>query len=110
MANKLKFKKNLIEYLVWPIPIKKARNSIRINSIYLKDLGYKINYNHYKNTIKDKKTFFVRNDWSINEKEFVNNYFYNLIKNNYINYLEISYNPDIEFFGPIGKKILFEKF
>lgn len=55
MNNKLKFKKNLIEYLVWLIPFKKARNSIRINSVYLKDLGYKINYNHYKNTIKRKK-------------------------------------------------------
>ena len=109
MANKLKFKKNLIEYLVWPIPIKKARNSIRINSIYLKDLGYKINYNHYKNTIKDKKTFFVRNDWNVNENEFTNNYFYNLIKNNYINDLEISYNPDIEFFGPVGKRYFLEK-
>ena len=57
MSNKLKLKKNLIEYLVWLIPIKKLRNSIRINSIHLKELGYKINYNHYKNNIKNKKTF-----------------------------------------------------
>ena len=109
MNNKLKLKKNLIEYLVWIIPFRKIRNSIRINSVYLKDLGYKINYNHYKNTINDKKTFFVRNDWSVNEKEFINNYFYNLIKNDYINDLEISYNPDIEFFGPVGKRYFLEK-
>lgn len=104
MNNKLLLKKNLVEYLVWFIPIKKLRNNIRINSIYLKDLGYKINYNYYKDSIKNKITFFVRNDWHVNEKEFSSNYFYNLIKNNYINDLEISYNPDIELFGPIGKR------
>ncbi len=109
MSNKLKLKKNLIEYLVWFIPIRKLRNKIRIDSVYLKDLGYKINYNHYKNTIKGKKTFFVRNDWPVNEKEFTNNYFYNLIKDNYISDLEISYNPDIEIFGPIGKRDFLEK-
>ena len=109
MSSKLILKKNLIEYLVWLIPIKSIRNSIRINSIYLKDLGYKINYNHYKESIKNKKTFFIRNDWDVNEKDFINNYFYNLIKNNYINDLEISYNPDIEFFAPIGKRYFLEK-
>ncbi|MEI0549840.1 glycosyltransferase family 10 [Brachyspira intermedia] len=109
MGNKLKLKKNLIEYLVWFIPFRKIRNSVRINSIHLKDLGYKINYNHYKDTIKDKITFFVRNDWPVNEKEFTGNYFYNLIKNNYISDLEISYNPDIEFFAPIGKRYFLEK-
>ena len=101
-------KKNLIEYLVWIIPIKTIRNKIRINSIYIKDLGYKINYNHYKNDIKGKKTFFVRNDWVVNEKEFKYNYFYNLIKNNYINDLEISYNADIEYFSPIGSRYFLE--
>ncbi|MEI0486100.1 glycosyltransferase family 10 domain-containing protein [Brachyspira intermedia] len=109
MGNKLKLKKNLIEYLVWFIPFRKIRNSVRINSIHLKDLGYKINYNHYKDTIKDKITFFVRNDWPVNEKEFTGNYFYNLIKNNYISDLEISYNPDIEFFATIGKRYFLEK-
>lgn len=108
MSNKLKLKKNLIEYLVWPIPFKKIRNSIRINSVYLKDLGYKINYNHYKNTIKGKKTFFIRNDWSVNEKEFEYNGFYHLIKNDYINDLEISYNADIEYFGPVGSRYFLE--
>ena len=108
MSNKLKLKKNLIEYLVWPIPFKKIRNSIRINSVYLKDLGYKINYNHYKNTIKGKKTFFVRNDWPVNEKEFEYNGFYHLIKNDYINDLEISYNADIEYFGPVGSRYFLE--
>ncbi|WP_148258789.1 glycosyltransferase family 10 domain-containing protein [Brachyspira intermedia] len=97
-----------MEYLVWFIPIRKLRNKIRIDSIYFKDLGYKINYNHYKDDIKNNITFFVRNDWPINEKEFNNNYFYNLIKNNYINNLVISYNPDIEFFGPIGKRYFLE--
>ena len=29
-----------------------------------------------------------------NGKEFYNDYFYNVIKNNYINDLEISYKPD----------------
>ncbi|MDO7021523.1 glycosyltransferase, partial [Brachyspira innocens] len=85
MSGKLLLKKNLIEYLVWPIPIRSIRNKIRIDSVYLKDLGYKINYNHYKNDIKGKKTFFVRNDWSVNEKEFSQNSFYNLIKRDYIN-------------------------
>ncbi|KLI14125.1 glycosyltransferase [Brachyspira hyodysenteriae] len=108
MNNKLFLKKILIEYLVWAIPFKKIRNSIRINSVYLKDLGYKINYNHYKNNIGNKITFFVRNDWSVNENEFTNNYFYNLIKNNYIDDLEISYNPDIEFFAPVGKRYFLE--
>ena len=108
MSDKLKLKKNLIEYLVWPIPFKKIRNSIRINSVYLKDLGYKINYNHYKNTIKGKKTFFVRNDWPVNEKEFEYNGFYHLIKNDYINDLEISYNADIEYFGPVGSRYFLE--
>ncbi|MEI0559728.1 glycosyltransferase family 10 domain-containing protein [Brachyspira intermedia] len=109
MNNKLLLKKNLIEYLVWLIPFKDIRNSVRINSIHLKDLGYKINYNHYKNNIKNNITFFVRNDWPVNEKEFSNNYFYNLIKNNYISDLEISYNPDIEFFAPVGKRYFLEK-
>ena len=53
--------------------------------------------------IKNKKTFFVTNEWLIDEKEFYNNYFYNVIKNNYINDLEISYKPDIEIFGSLGK-------
>lgn len=57
MSGKLLLKKNLIEYLVWIIPIRTIRNKIRIDSIYLKDLGYKINYNHYKNNIKVKKLF-----------------------------------------------------
>ena len=109
MSKKLLLKKNLIEYLVWYIPFRKIRNNVRINSIYFKDLGYKINYYNYKNSIKNKTTFFVRNDWPVNEKEFTNNYFYNLIKNNYINDLEISYNPDIEFFAPIGKRYFLEK-
>ena len=42
MNNKLLLKKNLIEYLVWLIPFKDIRNSVRINSIHLKDLGYKM--------------------------------------------------------------------
>ena len=108
MNNKLLLKKNLIEYLVWLVPIKSIRNKIRINSIYLKDLGYRINYNHYKNNIKNKKTFFSKNNWDVNEKDFTNNYFYKLIKNNYINDLEISYNADIDFFGPIGKRYFLE--
>ena len=108
MKDKLLLKKNLIEYLVWFIPIRIIRNKVRIDSVYLKDLGYKINYNHYKNDIKNKKTFFVRNDWPVNEKEFDKNIFYNLIKNNYINNLEIGYNPDIEYFGPVGKRYFLE--
>ncbi|EKV55915.1 LPS biosynthesis related glycosyltransferase [Brachyspira hampsonii 30446] len=108
MSYKLLLKKNLIEYLVWPIPIRSIRNKIRMDSIYLKDLGYKINYNHYKNNIKNKKTFFVRNDWSVNEKEFSQNIFYNLIKKYYISDLEIGYNPDIEYFGPVGKRYFLE--
>ena len=108
MANKLLLNKNLIEYLVWPIPFIKIRNSMRINSVYFKDLGYRINYNHYKNTIKGKKTFFLRMHWPVNEKEFNNNFLFNLIKYNYINDLEISYNPDIEVFGPVGKRYFLE--
>ncbi len=102
-------KKNLIEYLVWIIPIYRLRNRIRNNSIFLKDLGYRINYANYKDKIKDKKTFFVRNDWAINEIEFKYNYFYNFIKDNYIPDLEISYNPDIEFFGPNGRRYFLNK-
>lgn len=108
MKKKLILQKNLIEYLIWFIPIGTLRNKIRINSVHLKNLGYKINYNHYKNIIKGKNTFFVRNDWPINEKEFHNNYFYNLIKNTYINDLEISYNSDIELFGPVGSRYFLE--
>ena len=48
-------KKNLIEYLVWIIPIYRLRNRIRNNSIFLKDLGYRINYANYKDKIKDAK-------------------------------------------------------
>ena len=102
-------KKNLIEYLVWIIPIPAIRNKIRIDSVFIKDLGYKINYSDYKDKIKGNKTFFVRNDWAVNEKEFKYNYFYNLIKNYYLPDLEISYNPDIEFFGCIGKRYFLEK-
>ena len=102
-------KKNLIEYLVWIIPIPTIRNKIRINSVFLKDFGYKINYHGYKDKIKYNKTFFVRNDWAVNEKEFKYNYFYNLIKNYYLPDLEISYKPDIEFFAPIGKRYFLEK-
>ena len=51
----------------------------------------------------------MRNDWIIDEKEFYNNYFYNVIKNNYINDLEISYKPDIEIFGPVGKRYFLNK-
>lgn len=105
----MELKKNLIEYLVWIIPFYNLRNKIRTNSIFLKDLGYKINYSHYKDKIKDKKTFFIRNDWAVNEREFKYNYFYDIIKTNYIPDLEISYKPDIELFGPIGKRYFLEK-
>ena len=105
----MELKKNLIEYLVWIIPISKLRNKIRIDSIFLKDLGYRINYANYKDKIKGKKTFFVRGDWAVNEREFKNNYFYNFIKRYYIPDLEISYNPDIEFFAPNGKRYFLEK-
>ena len=105
----MELKKNLIEYLVWIIPFYGIRNRIRTNSIFLKDLGYKINYSSYKDKIKNKKTFFVRNDWAVNEKEFKYNYFYNFIKSRYIPDLEISYNPDIEYFGPTGKRYFLKK-
>lgn len=105
----MELKKNLIEYLVWIIPFSKLRNRIRINSIFLKDLGYKINYANYKDKVKGKKTFFARNDWAVNEREFKNNYFYKFIKRHYLPDLEISYNPDIEFFAPNGKRYFLEK-
>ena len=105
----MELKKNLIEYLVWIIPFYKLRNRIRINSVFLKDLGYRINYANYKDKIKGRKTFFVRNDWAVNEREFKYNYFYNFIKKYYIPDLAISYNPDIEFFAPNGKRYFLEK-
>ena len=105
----MELKKNLIEYLVWIIPFYKLRNRIRINSVFLKDLGYRINYANYKDKLKGRKTFFVRNDWAVNEREFKYNYFYNFIKKYYIPDLAISYNPDIEFFAPNGKRYFLEK-
>lgn len=107
--KKLLLQKNLIEYIVWIIPLKNIRDRIRTYSFFYKDLGYKINYLYYKNTLKNRKTLFVRNDWPINEREFYYNYFFNLIKNNYINDLEISYNPDIEVFYPNGSRKFLEK-
>ncbi|MDO6995007.1 glycosyltransferase family 10, partial [Brachyspira innocens] len=71
---------------------------------FTRNFCYWINYLTYRNNIKGKKTFFITNDWLIDEKEFYKNGFYNLIKNNYIDDLEISYRADIEVFGPVGKR------
>ena len=51
----------------------------------------------------------MRNDYVLKEEEFKYNYLYNVIKNNYIPDLEISYNPDIEFFASNGKRYFLEK-
>ena len=104
--------KNFVHYLVWLIPIRNLRDKIRwkiIDNFTAMNFCYWVNYQTYKNKVKNKKTFFVRGDWFIDEKEFYKNYFYYVIKNNYINDLEISYNPDIEIFGPVHKRISLEK-
>ena len=79
------------------------------DNIITRNFCYWVNYQTYKDKIKNKKTFFVTNEWLIDEKEFYNDYFYNVIKNNYINDLEISYKPDIEIFGPVGKRYFLNK-
>ena len=104
--------KNFVHYLVWLIPIRSLRDKIRWKIMYnftAMNFCYWVNYQTYKNKVKNKKTFFVRGDWVIDEKDFYKDYFYNVIKNNYINDLEISYKPDIEIFGPVHKRISLEK-
>ena len=104
--------KNFMNYLVWIIPIRSLRDKIRckiIESFTAINFCYWVNYQTYKNKVRNKKTFFVRSDWHTEEKDFYKNYFYNVIKNNYIPDLEISYKPDIEIFGPVRKRIFLEK-
>ena len=104
--------KNFVHYLVWLIPIRSLRDKARwklLDNVFSRDFFHWLNYQTYKNKVRNKKTFFVRNDWIIDEKEFYNDYFYNVIKNNYINDLEISYKPDIEIFGPVGKRYFLNK-
>ena len=103
--------KNFVHYLVWLIPIRSLRDKARwklLDNVFSRDFCHWLNYQTYKNKVRNKKTFFVRNDWIIDEKEFYNDYFYNVIKNNYINDLEISYKPDIEIFWFRRKKIFFK--
>ena len=105
--------RNFVHYLVWFIPIRSLRDKIRWkimnDNIITRNFCYWVNYQTYKNKVKNKKTFFVTNDWVMDEKEFYYNYLYNVIKNNYFPDLEISYKPDIEYFGPIGKRDFLKK-
>lgn len=99
----------IVNKLVWLIPIRSIRDNIRdkMNNNII-NLYYYINYQSYKDKVKNKKTFFVRNNLATNEKDFYNAFFYNVIKNNFIPDLEISYNPDIEFFSCIGPRYFLE--
>ena len=79
------------------------------DNLITRNFCYWVNYLSYSKNLKNKKTFFVTNDWLIDEKYFKDNVFYNTIKNNYVSDLEISYKANIELFGPIGKRYFLEK-
>lgn len=106
-------KKNFIHYLAWLIPVRSLRDKFRWSmmrdNLITRNFFYWLNYLSYSKNIKNKKTFFITNEWLIDEKFFKDNNLYLAIKNNYINDLEISYKPDIEVFGPIGKRYFLEK-
>lgn len=103
-------KKDIFQLITWLIPITKLRNLFKFNSVKILELSYSINYRKYKKNVFGKKSFFVRNDWSRDELDFKNNGFYILIKEKYIPDLEVSfYNPDIELFGPVGKRSVVNK-
>lgn len=105
--------KNFVHHLVWFIPIRSLRDKIRYkimkDHLITRNFCYWVNYQTYKDKVKNKKTFFVSNDWFFDEKYFHKNIFYHVIKSNYIPDLAISYNPDIEYFGPVGKRYFLEK-
>ena len=105
--------KSFIHYLAWFIPIRSLRDKFRWSmmrdNLLTRNFCYWVNYLSYSKNIKNKKTFFMTNDWVIDEKYFKDNDFYIAIKNNYISDLEISYKADIELFGPIGKRYFLEK-
>ncbi|MEI0671196.1 glycosyltransferase, partial [Brachyspira pulli] len=105
--------KNFIHYIVWFIPIRSLRDKFRSllmrDNLITRNFCYWVDYISYSKNIKNKKTFFVTNDWIIDEKYFKDNFIYIAIKNNYINDLEICYKADIELFSPIGKRYFLEK-
>ena len=104
--------RNFVHYIIWFIPIRSLRDKLRWymmkDNIFTRNFCYWVNYKIDYQKIKGKKTLFVTNEWLMDEKEFYNNFFYKLIKNCYINDLEISYKPDIEVFGPVGKRYFLE--
>ena len=106
-------KKNFVHYIVWFIPIRSLRDKFRSllmrDNLITRNFCYWVDYISYSKNIKNKKTFFVTNDWIIDEKYFKDNFIYIVIKNNYINDLEICYKADIELFSPIGKRYFLEK-
>ena len=65
--------KNFVHYLVWLIPIRSLRDKARwklLDNVFSRDFCHWLNYQTYKDKIKNKKTFFVTNEWLIDEKEF----------------------------------------
>ncbi|WP_176720565.1 hypothetical protein [Brachyspira hampsonii] len=105
--------RNFVHYLIWFIPIRSLRDKLRWSimreHLSTRNFCYWVNYLFYSKNVKNKKTFFITNDWAMDEKEFYKSGFYNLIKKYYINDLEVSYKADIEVFGPIGNRYFLEK-
>ena len=103
-------KKTLLDYLVWIIPNQKLRNSLRFNAFFLLEIDYFLHYLKYKKDVKDCPTFFIRNDWDRSSYDFENNFLFQRIKENFLPNLKISLkSPDIEFFGPMGRRKFVEK-
>ena len=71
--------KNFVHYLVWLIPIRSLRDKIRWkimkDNIITRNFCYWVNYQTYKDKIKNKKTFFVTKRMAYRRKRILQKLF-----------------------------------
>jgi len=100
----------LLDRLAWLIPNSKLRDTFRFNVFFPLEIDYFMHYLKCKKGIKGSPTFFVRNDWERSSFNFESNFLFQRIRENFLPDLKISLKPpDIEFFGPLGRRKFVQK-